>query len=90
MVARYGLTDTAIAKHLRVSRVILSKVFNGRVTLTLDMAVRFEMAFGVSAEKIMAMQIEHDLVGVREHHMQLDIKRLPEPDQGLPHYRHRN
>lgn len=41
-----GLSVTDAANHLGVSRKTLSKVLNGRGTVTPEMALRLEMTFG--------------------------------------------
>jgi addiction module HigA family antidote len=60
-----GLTVTALAAHLGVSRQALSMLLNARTGLTADMAIRFEKAFGLSADTMCRMQSSHDLVQAR-------------------------
>jgi addiction module HigA family antidote len=45
-----GLTVTAAAKALRVSRPTLSSLLNGKANLSGEMALRIEKAFGVIAQ----------------------------------------
>ena len=54
------LTITAAAQLLNVNRPNLSNLINGKISLSKDMAVKFEKAFEVSAEKLLAMQLEFD------------------------------
>jgi len=45
-----GLTVTAAARALRVSRKTLSAILNGRAGISPEMAVRLSLAFGTTAE----------------------------------------
>ena len=56
-----GLSVTAAAKALRVSRPTLSSLLNGRVDLSGDMALRIEKAFGVKMDTLMHMQVSYDI-----------------------------
>ena len=56
-----GLTVTAFAKRLRVSRVTLSNIVNGHAGITADMAIRLAAALGGSAESWLRMQAAFDL-----------------------------
>jgi len=51
-----GLTVTAAAAALRVSRPALSSLLNSKADLSGDMALRIEKAFGVRMETLMGMQ----------------------------------
>ena len=56
------LTITDVAKHLGVSRKTLSKVLNAKGSVTPEMAVRLEIAFGKSsADHWLRLQNAHDL-----------------------------
>lgn len=61
-----GVTVTALAKHFKVSRQALSTLLNGRAKLSADMAIRFEKAFGVRADTLMAMQTAYELRQARK------------------------
>jgi addiction module HigA family antidote len=56
-----GLTVTAAAKQLGVSRVALSRVINGRAAISADMAIRFAQWLGGSAETWLRAQAQYDL-----------------------------
>jgi len=60
-----GLTVTAGAEALGVTRVTLSKLINGQSGISPEMAVRLSRAFGSSAETWLGMQIDYDLARVR-------------------------
>lgn len=56
-----GLTVTAAANQLGVSRVALSRVVNGRAAISADMAIRFAQWLGGSAETWLRAQAQYDL-----------------------------
>ena len=56
-----NLTVTGFAKHIGVSRVTLSRIANGKVSITADMALRFSAAFGDRPAIWMALQTQYDL-----------------------------
>jgi addiction module HigA family antidote len=56
-----GITVTAFAERLGVTRVMLSRVLNGRAGISADMAVRLATALGTSAESWLHMQANYDL-----------------------------
>jgi antitoxin HigA-1 len=51
-----GLTVTAAAAALRVSRPRLSNLLSSKSDLSGDMALRIEKAFGVKMDRLMRMQ----------------------------------
>src|SRR5215207_3618631 len=57
----YGLTLTETAKRLRIERVRLSEIVNGRRGITPNTAIRLERLFGASAAFWLGMQQDHDL-----------------------------
>ncbi len=56
-----GISVTAAARSLGISRKTLSKIVNGHGAITPEMAVRLEMVFGTSAETWLGHQVAHDL-----------------------------
>lgn len=76
IVEAHGVSINALAEALGVSRQTVSSVLNGRQTLTADMAIRFEKAFGVKAETLMRMQSRYELAKAREHEGDFTVKRL--------------
>ena len=60
-----GLTIADAAKHLRVEEEALTAICEERAPITPDMAVRFEQAFGSTAEFWLRTQARHDLAQVR-------------------------
>ncbi|WP_299307790.1 HigA family addiction module antitoxin [uncultured Croceicoccus sp.] len=75
----YKMTTTAAAEHLGVTRAALSALLNGRAALSATMALRFEKAFGLSAETLLRMQISYDLAQAEERRDDLAVARLPMP-----------
>nr|WP_293992291.1 HigA family addiction module antitoxin [Sphingomonas sp.] len=65
MIEPHGLSVTDAAAKLRVTRQAMSNLLRGRVGLSAEMAIRFEQAFGLSADTLMRMQAAHDLAQVR-------------------------
>ena len=68
-----GLSVTEIADHMDVARQSMSKLLNGRQGLSAEMAIRFEKAFGLSAETLMRMQASHELAEARSHEAEIDV-----------------
>lgn len=71
-----GLTVTDAAGVLRVSRPALSSLLNGRASLSGDMALRIEKAFGVKMDTLMRMQSAYDIAQTREREGQIKVKRF--------------
>ena len=74
IVEPYGLTVTKLAERLHVTRPALSNLLNGHAGLSADMAIRFEKAFGISADTLMRMQTAYDLAKAREHADELIVE----------------
>ena len=55
-----GITVTDAAKQLRVGRPALSNLLNGRATLSPDMALRLEKAFGADRQDLLNRQARSD------------------------------
>jgi antitoxin HigA-1 len=71
-----GLSVTDAAKVLAVSRPTLSNVLNGNSSLTTDMALRIEKAFGPKMDHLMRMQLAHDLAQARKREGAIRVKRF--------------
>ncbi len=56
-----GLSVTAAARQLGVSRAALSRVINGRAAISADMAIRLSQWLGGSAEIWLRAQLQYDL-----------------------------
>ena len=71
-----GLTVTAAAKALRVSRPTLSSLLNGKADLSGEMALRIEKAFGVNMETLMRVQSSYDIAQTRKREKQVNVPRI--------------
>jgi addiction module HigA family antidote len=70
-----GLTVTKAADVLGVSRPTLSTLLNEKSSLSGDMALRIEKAFGVSMETLMGMQSAYDIAQARKRRSKIKVKR---------------
>jgi antitoxin HigA-1 len=71
-----GLSVAAAAKALEVTRQQLYNVIGGKSAVTPEMAVRFEKAFGGSADMWLRMQAAYDLAQIRRHEGRITVRRL--------------
>jgi len=69
-----GLSVTAAAAVLRVSRPTLSSLLNGKSDLTGNMAMRIEKAFGVKMDTLMRMQSSYDIAQARRREKQIRVR----------------
>jgi addiction module HigA family antidote len=72
----HGLSVTDAAAKLRVTRQAMSNLLGGRAGLSAEMAIRFEKAFGLSADTLMRMQAAHDLAVVRARGGEIAVERV--------------
>jgi addiction module HigA family antidote len=70
-----GLSVTAAAKVLRVSRPALSSLLNGKADLSGDMALRIEKAFGLKMDTLMRMQSAYDIARTRKRESKIRVRR---------------
>ena len=71
-----GLSVTAAAQVLRVSRPALSSLLNGKADLSGDMALRIEKAFGVRMDTLMRMQASFDIARTRKRENEIRVRRF--------------
>ena len=71
-----GLSVTAAADALRVSRPALSSLLNGKANLSGEMALRLEKAFGVKMDTLMRMQASYDIAATRKLENRIHVRRL--------------
>ena len=71
-----GLTVTRAAMALGVSRKTLSSIVNGRTGISPEMALRFALAFGTTAESWLNQQMQYDLWHVERKGKKLKVVRL--------------
>ena len=72
-----GLTVTAAAIALGVSRPTLSSLLNGKAGLSGDMALRIEKALGVKMDTLMRMHSSYDIAQTRRREGQISVRRVP-------------
>ena len=73
IVEALDLTVTGAARALGVTRPALSALLNERASLSLEMALRIEKAFGVSMDTLMRMQTSYDIARAREREADIEI-----------------
>lgn len=71
-----GLTVTAAAAALQVSRPTLSSLLNAKADLSGDMALRIEKAFGVKMDTLMRMQSSYDIAQTRRREKLVTVRRV--------------
>jgi antitoxin HigA-1 len=77
-----GLSVTAGAKVLGVTRQTLSNLINGKSGISPEMAIRLTKAFGSTAETWLRMQVAYDLAAARKNEAKIKVYRQHVP-QGL-------
>ena len=76
IIEALGLTVTSTAEILGVRRATLSDVTNGKASVSAEMALRLEKAFGVSMDLLLKMQAGYDAAQARMHGDQIKVKRF--------------
>lgn len=71
-----GMTITAAAKGLGVSRNTLSEIVNERAGISPEMALRLEKGIGSTAEHWLRLQLAFELAQARTTEARIKIKRL--------------
>jgi addiction module HigA family antidote len=71
-----GLSVTAAATALCVSRPALSSLLNGKADLSGGMALRIEKAFGVKMDTLMRMQSSYDIAQTRKREGEIRVQRF--------------
>ncbi len=75
-----GISTAAAAKALGVTRQQLYNVMRAKSAVSPEMALRFEQAFGGSADMWLRLQAGYDLAQVRQSKGDLGVRRLtPSP-----------
>ena len=70
-----GLSISAAARILGVRRATLSDLVNGHASLSPEMALRIEKAFGVSMDMLLRMQAWHDAAQMRARADEIRVER---------------
>src|ERR1700739_3436440 len=74
-----GLSVTAAAIALQVSRPALSSLLNGKADLSGEMALRIEKAFGVKMDTLVRMQSAYDIARTRKREKEIRVRRINRP-----------
>ena len=72
-----GLTVTAAAKWLGVSRGSLSELLNGHNGISAEMAIRLEKAGWSTAESWLRNQLSYDLWQAKQRSSSIKVQRYP-------------
>ena len=75
-LAPLGLTVTAAARALGVTRQTLNNLVNGRAGVSPEMAIRLSKTFGSSPEVWLGVQMDYDLARAERHLGRLKLRRL--------------
>ena len=75
IVEELGLTVTKAAEILGVRRATVSDLLNGKTSLSPEMALRIEKAFGVGMEMLLRMQAWHDASQMRARANEITVQR---------------
>ena len=76
IVAAAGLSVTAAADALGVSRPALSSLLNQKASLSGEMAMRIEKTFGVKMDTLMRMQSAYEIAQTRKREKQIRVRRV--------------
>jgi antitoxin HigA-1 len=79
VLAELDLSVARAAEILGVRRATLSDLVNGKASLSAEMALRIEKAFGVSMDTLLRMQAWHDGYSMRQRAAEIDVKRFTPP-----------
>lgn len=76
------LSVTAAAEVLGVTRAALSTFLNRRSSLSPEMAIRIEKAFGISMDTLMRMQNSFDIAQARKRESEISVSPYRASDDG--------
>ena len=71
-----GVTVTAAARSLGVSRKTLSELLNGKSGISPEMAVRLSIAFDTTPESWLTQQMHYDLWRAEKKRQSLHVERI--------------
>jgi len=75
IIAELGLSVTRAAEILKVRRATLSDLLAGKASLSPEMALRIEKAFGPDMDHLLRMQLAYDVAKTRKHASAITVKR---------------
>lgn len=71
-----GVSISAAAKALGISRKTLSAIVNGHAGISPEMAIRLSIAFDTTAESWLNQQSQYDLWHAEQYRSRLHVERL--------------
>jgi len=74
VVDELGLSVSRAADILGVRRATLSDLLNAKASVSPEMALRIEKAFGVSMDTLLRLQAWHDAHAMRRRADEIDVK----------------
>ena len=75
IIEALGLSVSRAAEILNVRRATLSDLLHGKASLTPEMALRIEKAFGPETDHLLRMQLAYDVAETRQHSREIAVKR---------------
>jgi addiction module HigA family antidote len=71
-----GLSVTGAAQALGVTRQALNNLINEKASLSAEMALRIEKAFGPRMDHLLRIQLEYDMAQARKVEGKLKVRRV--------------
>lgn len=62
-----GISQKALAENIGLSYKILNDILNERRSVTIEAAMLFEAALGISAQTLVGLQTQYDMMKVRKN-----------------------
>jgi addiction module HigA family antidote len=75
VIEALGLSVSRAAEILKVRRATLSDLLHSRSSLTPEMALRIEKAFGPDMDHLLRMQVAYDVAKARERSREIEVER---------------
>ena len=75
IIEALGLNVSRAAAILKVRRATLSDLLAGKASLSPEMALRIEKAFGPDMDHLLRMQLAYDVARTRRHSRAIAVKR---------------
>ncbi|MGB7762369.1 MAG: HigA family addiction module antitoxin [Bryobacteraceae bacterium] len=75
IIEALGLNVSKASEILKVRRATLSDLLHGKASLTPEMALRIEKAFGPNMDHLLRMQLAYDVAQTRQHSGDIAVKR---------------
>jgi addiction module HigA family antidote len=75
IIEALGLSVSKAAELLKVRRATLSDLLHGKASLTPEMALRIEKAFGPDMDHLLRMQLAYDVAQTRQRARSIAVKR---------------